>query len=82
LEGACVSYACAIEAELIVEREGIIIDEPFFYQGKGLSGTSRQKKHPAVTIAKTAWSLMRAFCCEFGLTPLSRTRLTIGGRQD
>jgi phage terminase small subunit len=32
LEGACVNYARAVEADLIVTREGILIDEPTFYK--------------------------------------------------
>jgi P27 family predicted phage terminase small subunit len=77
LEGACVNYARAVEADLIVRREGIVIDEPVFYQGKRLRGVTRQRKHPAATIATGAWLLFRAFAREFGLTPLSRTRLAV-----
>jgi P27 family predicted phage terminase small subunit len=80
LEGACVNYARAVEADLIVTREGIAIDEPVFYQGKRLRGVKRQRKHPAVTIATGAWLLFRAFAREFGFTPLSRTRLTLAER--
>jgi phage terminase small subunit len=35
-----------------------------------------------MTVANVAWALMKAFVVEFGLTPLSRTRLTIERRED
>lgn len=44
------NYARAVEADLIVTREGAIINEPVFYQGKRVAGVTRQKKHPAMTI--------------------------------
>ena len=46
LEGACVNYARAVEADLILTREGIVIDEPTFYRGERLRGVARRKKHP------------------------------------
>jgi P27 family predicted phage terminase small subunit len=81
LEGACVNYARAVEADLIITREGIVIDEPTFYRGEG-RGVTHKKKHPAVTVANAASGLMKAFVGEFGLTPLARTRFTVGRRQD
>jgi P27 family predicted phage terminase small subunit len=81
LEGAAVAYCRATEAELTVSREGAIVDEPVIYRGKPLSGVTRKKKHPAVTISNAAWSLMKIFCCEFGFTPLSRSRLTVEPRR-
>ena len=82
LEGAAMAYCRATEAELSVSREGAIVGEPVIYRGKPLSGVTRKKKHPAVTISNAAWSLMKIFCCEFGFTPLSRSRLTVEPRQD
>jgi P27 family predicted phage terminase small subunit len=35
------------------------------------------KTHPAVRQGNQAWALMRAFCSEFGLSPVSRMRLAI-----
>jgi P27 family predicted phage terminase small subunit len=82
LEGAAMAYCRAVEAELIVEREGAIVDDAVFYQGKCLHGVTRVRKHPAVKIAAANWLLMKMFVVQFGLTPLSRTRLTIECRQD
>ena len=35
----------------------------------------RQKAHPAIAISRSAWSQVRSFCSEFGLSPVSRQRL-------
>jgi P27 family predicted phage terminase small subunit len=35
------------------------------------------RKHPAVEVSNAAWRQLRAFCSEFGLSPVSRTRLAI-----
>jgi P27 family predicted phage terminase small subunit len=76
LEGACIGYARAVEADLMIAKEGPIVRhrtadpvtrEPF----------ERVKAHPAVSISRGAWAQVRAFCTEFGLSPASRTRLSI-----
>ena len=82
LAGACAAYARAIESELLIEREGAVIKEPIYYKGTPVLAAYRTRKHPAVTVAHTSWAIMKAFCVEFGLTPLSRTRLSIEHRQD
>jgi len=35
------------------------------------------KPHPAVAQGNAAWALVRAFCSEFGFSPVSRARLAI-----
>ena len=81
LEGACRAYQRAVEADLIVDKEGIIIqDKGFVVKKDGLGEnktmTVRTKQHPAVTISNNSWMLVKAFCSEFGLSPASRLRLT------
>ena len=71
LEGACIAYARAVDADLIIARE------PVYFQGKRKAGLYRTKKHPAVTVSNAAWSQVKAFCSEFGLSPASRARLSI-----
>jgi len=70
------SYARAVEAEAIIEREGAIISEPIYYNGKPVAGVTRLRKHPAVTVAARSWLLLKAFAVEFGLTPAARTRVS------
>ena len=81
LEGAAQAYARAVEAELILDREGIIVSEPVFYKGEPLAGIERTKKHPAITVAQASWALVIKFCSEFGLSPVSRSRLTIDRKE-
>jgi P27 family predicted phage terminase small subunit len=40
-------------------------------------GTGIIKKNPSVDIAFVAMKTMKAFMCEFGLTPASRTRIAV-----
>lgn len=76
LEGACVGYARAVQADLIVAKEGpICIVESLDSQTK--NPILKLKTHPAVTISKACWSQVRSFCSEFGLSPVSRTRLAL-----
>lgn len=82
LEGACINYARAIKMELILEEEGYFIDEITSTLSKrdgveSQSMTKRRKPHAAVGISNKAWTLVKAFCSEFGLSPVSRTRLSI-----
>lgn len=66
LEGACVNYARALTADSLVRSKGLVVR----------SG-DKWKTHPAVHISTQAWRLVRAFCSEFGCSPVSRMRLTI-----
>ncbi len=76
LEGVCVNYAMAVQAELQIATEGAILREPIFSRGKP-TGAVRLRKHPALAVANRAWGLFRAFAGDFGLSPVSRTRLSI-----
>ncbi|MGH9522720.1 MAG: phage terminase small subunit P27 family [Terriglobales bacterium] len=80
LEGACVNYARAVAADLIVEREGMIVTESYV-NDEGEIIPLKQKYHPAITVSNSAWRQVRAFCSEFGLSPVSRTRLSIEKRE-
>lgn len=77
LEAACLNYSRAVDADIKVNREGIILEEPVLYRGEPIPGIVRRKKNPAVTVSATCWMLVKAFVCEFGFTPVSRTRLTV-----
>lgn len=77
LEGACVNYARAVQADLILLREGLMVEESTIDQESGEKVVLRTKYHPAVTVSNAAWRQVRAFCSEFGLSPVSRTRLAI-----
>lgn len=76
LEGACVNYQRAVQADLVIQEQGITVEEPVTNKLGELVGV-KVKKHPACEVSARAWSLVKAFCSEFGLSPVSRTRLTI-----
>jgi len=82
LEGACVSYEAAVKAYETIEQQGSVIAK------KALDPETKRivvidvKPHPAVAQRNAAWVLVRAFCSEFGLSPASRTRLSIEKTDD
>jgi P27 family predicted phage terminase small subunit len=76
LEGACVGYARAVAADLLIAKVGSVVAEPVLGKEGELLGC-KYKTYPAVTISKAAWSQVRSFCSEFGLSPVSRTRLAM-----
>lgn len=84
LEGACVAYHRAVQADLMVGREGITRKLWGILKTTDKAGNPKQKRvllkekaHPAIAISLNAWRQVRAFCSEFGLSPVSRTRLSI-----
>lgn len=74
LEGACVNYGRAVESDLILQRDGLTVEDPVI---SGERIILKIKKHPAVEVSNAAWRQVRAFCSEFGLSPVARARLTI-----
>ncbi len=77
LEGACVNYARAVQADLILNDEGLMVEEWALDKETGKRILLRMKSHPAISVSSNAWRQVRAFCSEFGLSPVSRTRLSI-----
>lgn len=80
LEGACVHYARAVDADLRIAKEGSVVNDAVLYKGEILEGVVRIKKHPSVSVSNASWAHVKAFCSEFGLSPVARTRLTIEKR--
>lgn len=64
LEGLCLAYARACQADRIVAEHGLIVKT---FKGVG--------PNPAIKISKDSWSELRRFAGEFGLTPSSRARV-------
>ncbi|MCU1326666.1 MAG: phage terminase small subunit family [Bryobacterales bacterium] len=81
LEGACVAYQQAVQADEIITREGPVCrTESLDPQTK--KSIMKLKVHPAVTISRSAWSQVRSFCSEFGLSPVARVRLSVEKKLD
>lgn len=76
LEGACRAYERAVNADLILDKSGLTIEDKYIAED-GEVIVLRIRKHPAVEISNRSWTIVRAFCGEFGFTPVSRQRLTI-----
>lgn len=81
LEGACSAYDRAVEADIEVNDRGITIEEPLVNKLGDVVGY-KIKKNPAVDVSNAAWRQVRAFCSEFGFSPVSRTRLAVEKRDE
>lgn len=68
LAAYCKAYERWIEAEALLANGEFVVDSP---QGP--------KPNPACNVSWTAVEQMRKFMAEFGMTPASRTRITIQG---
>jgi len=68
LAGYCAAWARWIEAETNIQKFGSVIKSP-------KSGYPIQ--NPFVGVANTAMTQMRSFLIEFGMTPASRSRLSV-----
>lgn len=79
LEGAVVAYAHATKADRAVERIQGDISKA---ERSGAGSEKLQHLYYRLSMqnaaSKKAWTQYRSFCVEFGLTPSSRTRLTVG----
>lgn len=77
LEGACVAYEAAVESYETVQKQGRLVAKRILDPETNKLVVSNVKPHPAVAQMNSAWMLLRAFCSEFGLSPVSRSRLAI-----
>jgi phage terminase small subunit len=73
LEGVCVNYAGAVQADAIIPQ-GCQVKEPIINHPTGEVMGTKSKNHPAVAVSNSSWRQVRAFCSEFGASPVSRTR--------
>jgi P27 family predicted phage terminase small subunit len=77
LEGACVAYDAAVDAYETIQKQGRLIAKKALDPATNKLVVVDVKPHPAVRQGNQAWALMRSFCSEFGLSPVSRVRLSI-----
>lgn len=77
LEGACVAYEAAVDAYETIQKQGRLVAKRILDPATNQLVVTNVKSHPAVAQGNAAWMLLRAFCSEFGLSPVSRTRLAI-----
>jgi P27 family predicted phage terminase small subunit len=77
LEAACLNYAAAIELHDTLQKQGRFFVKRSVDPQTGKFVAIGIKSHPAVAQLNAAWALVRAFCSEFGFSPISRSRLAI-----
>jgi P27 family predicted phage terminase small subunit len=77
LEGACIAYQAAIDAYETIQKQGPLVAKRILDPETNKLVVSNVKPHPAVAQGNAAWMLLKGFCSEFGLSPVSRTRLTV-----
>jgi P27 family predicted phage terminase small subunit len=77
LEGACIAYQAAIDAYETIQKQGPLVAKRILDPETSKLVVSNVKPHPAVAQGNAAWMLLKAFASEFGLSPVSRTRLAI-----
>lgn len=77
LEGACVAYEAAVTSYETIHKQGRLIAKRAADPKTGQLVVVDVRAHPAVAMGNDAWTLLRSFCSEFGLSPVSRARLSI-----
>jgi P27 family predicted phage terminase small subunit len=82
LEGACVAYEAAIDCYEKIQAQGRLVAKRALDPETNKLVVVSVKTNPLVGQMNAAWMIMRAFCSEFGLSPVSRTRLTVDKPDD
>lgn len=72
LAAYCQAYRRWLQAERKINREGMVLKAKSRYS----------QAHPAMAIAQKSLQLMKAFASEFGLTPASRTRISVSQKPE
>ncbi len=78
LEGICRAYDQAVEADQIIKRCQREIRKELNTKGPVTASGWYQRLGVQNAISKKAWSQFKVLSIEFGLTPASRTRLSVG----
>lgn len=84
LAAYCAAWARLVEAERLIAEHGqmVMVEDRTYSDGDGeLTVVVKPTRNPALTEAKAASDLIRGFLSEFGLSPSSRSRLAVGGRE-
>ena len=82
LEGACASYATYVEMYELVESQGKLVAKKDRNPVTGQLETVDVRPHPGLAIRDRALMQMKGFCSEFGLSPVSRTRLFVERKEN
>jgi P27 family predicted phage terminase small subunit len=64
------------QGQLVEQKDGLV------YESISATGTKMIRAHPAVGIAENAWRRVATMIAEFGMTPSSRTKVSVAGGAD
>ena len=81
-QGVCIAYDAAIACYETIKTQGRFIAEKIMNPATNKLVVVDVKPHPAVRQGNQALALMKAFCSEFELSPVSRTRLAVDNLDD
>lgn len=76
LEGACVSYETFVKMHQKITEQGELVAKKERNPTTGQMEVVDVRPHPGLAIRDRALALLRSFCSEFGLSPVSRARLS------
>jgi P27 family predicted phage terminase small subunit len=76
LEGLCLNYSRAMQAERVLQEKGLTI-EMVRFDDRGHETGSYVQQRPEVSIASKAWAAVRLYCSEFGLSPASNGKVSV-----
>src|ERR1700683_3021595 len=82
LEGVCIAYDAAIACYETIKTQGRFIAKKILNPATNKLVVVNVKPHPAVRQGNPGAAPMKAFCSEFGLSPVSRTRLAVDKLDD
>jgi len=77
LEGACASYETFVKMHEKIQEQGELVAKKERNPTTGLMEVVDVRPHPGLAIRDRALALLRSFCSEFGLSPISRARLSV-----
>jgi P27 family predicted phage terminase small subunit len=77
LEGACVAYATYVKMHERIDEQGELVAKKERNPVTGAMEVVDVRAHPGLAIRDRALALLRSFCSEFGLSPVSRARLSV-----
>jgi P27 family predicted phage terminase small subunit len=77
LEGACASYQTYVRMHQRVDEQGELVAKKERNPTTGQMEVVDVRAHPGLAIRDRALMQMKAFCSEFGLSPVSRVRLSV-----
>jgi len=77
LEGACVAYQTYVELYELIETQGKLVAKKERNPQTGQMEVVDVRPHPAMHVRDRALMQMKAFCSEFGFSPISRARLSV-----